>query len=299
MKTSIIDVGTISIKHFIFNGKRQIYFFRDSTIKLGATISGNNLDEDRMNAALTFIKAELDKDAAQKVDKAIICGTDAIRKAANSHVFIDLLKKQTGLDLKVITHDDESLLFGKGLSRVAPDEFAAFAAGGGSFEAIIFKDGKWHSFKFPFGINRLYEFLKDDYEKGVFNNRDSWNRLKRFLTGEIDKAFSGHEYLSVDIAFLSSVLTFITAQKDIIKKGFEKSTIEEHPIFLYVDDYESALQKLIDAGVQKLRENYSSDPNFADHSAIAQTFYLLLARKLGVKKVYPSEFQYVHGLLES
>ena len=51
-------------------------------------------------------------------------------------------------------------------------------------------------------------------------------------------------------------------------------------------------------GVIKLRENFPSDPHFADNSTIAQMFYLMLAKKLGVKMVYPSEFQYVNGLLE-
>jgi exopolyphosphatase/pppGpp-phosphohydrolase len=298
MKISIIDIGSKSIKHFVFDGHKQIYFSRDSTIRLGATMISNNLDQERMGTAIAYVKKELKVDMDKSVGKTIICGTEALRRAGNSARFIELLKKNTGYDLRIITHDDESSLFGKGLSRIAPGDFAAFAAGGGSFEAIILKGHEWHSVKFAFGTNKLYEFLRQDYEKKIYNNKESWDRLREFLKIEIDKAFAINEDLHVDIAFVSSVLTFISAQKNIIKKDFETSDIEEHPIFLYIDDYELAIQKLIDAGIERLAANYPTDPHFADHSSIAQTFYLMLAKKLDVKRIYPSEFQYAHGLVE-
>ncbi len=296
----MIDVGTKSIKHYIFDGKKEVFFRRDSSIKLGEDVlKTNRLDELRVTRAIEHVKKCLDINKKGDVSKTIILGTDALRKAENSSHFIDKIKDETGIDIKIITHEEEAKLLGKAYRDLVRDNFAILDSGGGSTEVVVFKDSNRYIILLPFGVNKIYqEFMKKDYDCEDFNNEESWKKVDDFLEFEVDKVFSDYPDLSVDILFIDGTLTFMTKQNDLLKTKFQKSEIKEHPFRMDMESYIDHVRALKDVGVKKLSENFPQDPGYADNFSIGQSIYFSIAKKLNVKEIYPSELQYTHGLIE-
>ncbi len=300
MRTSIIDIGTKSIKHYIFEGKKEVFFKRESSIKLGEDVlKTNRLEEVGIIRAIEYVKKCLDINNKECVSKTIILGTDALRKAENSNYFIDKLKQETNIDIKIITHEEEAKLLGKAYRDLVKDNFAVLDVGGGSTEVIVFRDGVRYVILLAFGVNRIYqEFLKKDYDYEKFNNEESWEKVNEFLKSDIDKVFSDCSDLSVDILFIDGTLTFMTKQNNLLKTKFQQSGIKEHPFRMDMESYIDHIRALKDVGVKKLAENFPQDPGYADNFAIGQSIYFSIAKKLNVKEIYPSELQYTHGLIE-
>ncbi len=300
MKTSVIDVGTKSVKHYIFDGKKEIFFRRESSIKIGEDVLKTNLlDEGGITRALDYIKSCLEINSKQDVFVTKVIGTDALRKAENSSSFTDKLKEDYGLDIRIITHEEESELLGKAYMGLIDGDFAAANVGGGSTEIIVFKDNVMQSFLLPLGVNKIsQEFLKESYDSGDFNDKESWLKATEFLRTEVESVFSSNPSLKVDSIFLTGVLAFTLKQKELTNAGFEESSVKEHPIKFSVEKYKEYILKLKELGVKNLAANYPIDPGYANNFVIGLEVYSAIVNQLGSQKIYPDEIQYVHGLIE-
>lgn len=299
MKTAVIDVGTKSIKHYIFDGKKEVFFRRDSSIKIGEDVlKTNKLDEAGIKRALDYIKNCLDINSKKGASITKIIGTDALRKAENSSHFIDKLKEETDIDIRIITHEKEGELLGKAYVGLVDGDFAAANVGGGSTEVIVFKNNEMKHFLLPLGVNKInQEFLKKSYEKDNFNDKEAWGNAQEFLRKEVEIAFNSHPSLKVDSIFLTGVLAFTLKQKELANAEFEESDVKEHPIKFSVQKYKEYKERLKDIGVKNLAANYPIDPGYANNFVIGLEVYSAIVDKLDSKIIYPDEIQYVHGLI--
>jgi exopolyphosphatase / guanosine-5'-triphosphate,3'-diphosphate pyrophosphatase len=299
MITSIIDVGTRSIKHFVFDNKTEIYHHKDSSIKLGEYIHDGILDEQGINVSINHIKSEMQKVLQYKIDTTIITATEALRQANNSNEFIKRVKLETDIILKIITHEDETILLGKPFLKILKDNFAVLNIGGGSTEVSVYKHSTWHNIPIKLGVNNINQkFLKNSYEFGIYNDRLAWNQVNEFIRIEIEKAFNSHELLTADNIIITGTLKFISKQQSLIDIEFDKCSVANHPISINIAKYAQYVETLKTIGVKRLAENYPDDPGYADNFAIGQSVYLAIAQKLQGKTIIPSEFQYIHGLLD-
>ncbi|TKJ17659.1 hypothetical protein CEE44_03960 [Candidatus Woesearchaeota archaeon B3_Woes] len=300
MRTSIIDIGTKSIKHYIFEGKKEVFFRRESSIKIGEDVLKTNLlDEKGITRALDYIKGCLDINNKEGVSTTKIIGTDALRKAENSSHFIDKLKEETDIDIRIITHEEEGKLLGKAYAGLVDGDFAAANVGGGSTEVIVFKNNEMKHFLLPLGVNKInQEFLKESYEQDDFNNKEAWGNAQEFLRKQVDAVFNSHPDLKVDSIFLTGVLAFTLKQKELTRADFEESDVKEHPIKFSVQKYKEYKEGLKDIGVKNLAANYPVDPGYANNFVIGLEVYSSIVDRLDSKIIYPDEIQYVHGLIE-
>jgi exopolyphosphatase / guanosine-5'-triphosphate,3'-diphosphate pyrophosphatase len=298
MKISVIDVGTKSIKHHIFDGKKEILLNKDSTIKLGEDLlKTKNLNKSKIKRSIRHIKNLLELNKEKKMDKTILIGTDALRKANNANQFVDELKIKTGLDIEIISHEKEAELLGKSYQGIINKDFAVVDMGGGSTELVIFIDNNVQIFLIPFGVNKLYqEFMKKDYSNNIYNNKLSWEKLNEYINIEIDKILPSN--LHIESFFLNGTLRFMQKQNNLLNTSFLKSDILNHPIKMNLDSYQHHINTLLEVGVDKLRENFLQDPGYADNFAIGQSVYYTIAKKLHAKSMYPSEMTYTQGLVK-
>jgi len=94
------------------------------------------------------------------VDKTIVCATSAIRDSTNKDDFIAHIKNTTGLDVEIITGDEEALLSYKGaISGLAlpPSNMIVLDIGGGSTEISYQANTKFIFHSFQLGAVRLTE----------------------------------------------------------------------------------------------------------------------------------------------
>jgi len=100
MKLSIIDIATQSLKHYIFeqNGEkhRLIYYQRHSEANLGES---DVLSPTTIERNTKILQTCLDWNAAEKVSKIKIVGTEILRKAHNAGDFTSVVRAMSGCDM--------------------------------------------------------------------------------------------------------------------------------------------------------------------------------------------------------
>jgi exopolyphosphatase/guanosine-5'-triphosphate,3'-diphosphate pyrophosphatase len=140
----IIDVGTNSILALIVkSGEGGVSVVSDNkvTTRLGEGLqeSGRLSDEAMMRTAGAVSEIM----SNNKFDRAVIIGTEAVRKAENRSDFANLLKKECGLNLTVISGKTEAELtfYGALFDLGVSGDVLLADIGGGSTELIVSKDG--------------------------------------------------------------------------------------------------------------------------------------------------------------
>ena len=169
----VIDIGSNSIKLLVTSKGEggtlnSILQTTDETrISNGISKDRPRLSDASIEAACRSVgrlKAEAELSGAQSI---AIAATSAVRDANNRQQIADRLKETTGLDLKILTGREEAELIGLGI-RCDPNlgsltDFYVFDLGGGSLEAISFRNGSiGQAVSLPLGCVRLTEkFIKN------------------------------------------------------------------------------------------------------------------------------------------
>ena len=145
-----IDIGTNAVRLLIVEKKkdgslRELCQARAIT-RLGKGMEiGKNLLGDRIDETVSVLAKF--EDECRKFEPLTIrvVATSAVREAANQKVFVSRVKKATGLEVEVISWEEEAGLMVKGvLWKLRDNEKAvlAFDIGGGSTEFILVRDRK-------------------------------------------------------------------------------------------------------------------------------------------------------------
>lgn len=144
MRISSLDIGTNTILLLVaeVDSKGGLNVLRDEH---AFARLGRNVDRDRTIAAESFetslaILARF-KEVSENmhVERIVACGTSALRDAANRTEYLEYIRKQLGLDIRILSGDEEAALTyaGSVAQFVIPDrvqEFAVLDIGGGSTE---------------------------------------------------------------------------------------------------------------------------------------------------------------------
>ncbi len=288
MKISIIDIGTQSLKHYIFEvdgfSKKLIHYKRYSDANLGES---DPLGKEAMDRTIKILQECLLANKSLKVDKLDILGTEILRKANNAHEFVSAVKVLSGHEIGIISHDLEAQYLYEGFVNIVPENFmfAAMNIGGGSTEVVIGdKTSLSVSKKIPFGV----KFLRKSFSK---DNVIDWDAVDNYLDKNINFEHK------VENAFVTGVLDFISTVGPHLGFKFEENNIPNHPIKFTLDSYVSFLEILRNTSVERLKELYPKDPGFGENFAIGQSVYAATARKLEAKNIIPSNNDLTDGVI--
>src|SRR6478672_4923106 len=145
MRVAIIDLGTNSVRFDVQEFERgreaQILHREKLMIRLGqgVFITGR-LDKNAIRRALHAFLRFRQIATDFRVEKIIAFGTSALRDARDSDKLLRQIKSQTGIDVRVITGEEEAKLIAEGvLAHEKPEKgtFALVDIGGGSTEISI------------------------------------------------------------------------------------------------------------------------------------------------------------------
>ncbi|MDD2896214.1 MAG: Ppx/GppA phosphatase family protein [Aliarcobacter sp.] len=184
--TTIIDIGSNSMRMVVLQKSSRFAFNLINETKSKVKISegcyenGGNLQEIPMQRAYESLKSFLNISNALKSRKIICVATSALRDAPNSNIFISRIKKDLGLNIKVIDGEKEAYYGGvAALNLLHDDTFVTVDIGGGSTEFCFVKNGKIEkSISLNIGTVRIKElyFNKEDIEgakKNILDNLKS------------------------------------------------------------------------------------------------------------------------------
>jgi exopolyphosphatase / guanosine-5'-triphosphate,3'-diphosphate pyrophosphatase len=144
MRVAAIDCGTNSIRLLIadIDGNN----FREVVRDMEIVRLGQGVDETGQfhPDAIARTLAAVDKFAAEiakrGVEKIRFCATSATRDATNRHLFVDGVRERLGIELEVITGDEEAALsFAGAIKDLDPSNgpFLVVDIGGGSTEFVF------------------------------------------------------------------------------------------------------------------------------------------------------------------
>jgi len=143
MKVAAIDIGTNSIRLLI--AESLDLSFRTLERKMNITRIGKNLEitgkisKDSTTATSEVLKKYKELMEKNDVDAYRAVGTNAVRKASNSKWFISYIGEETGIEVEVITGEEEAYLNFLGASDdlETDSKMLVLDIGGGSTEFIL------------------------------------------------------------------------------------------------------------------------------------------------------------------
>ena len=186
--TTVIDIGSNSMRMVVLEKSSRFAFSLINETKSRVKISegcyenGGNLQEIPMERAYQSLKSFLNISNALKSRKVLCVATSALRDAPNSKVFLNRVKNDLGLSIKVIDGEKESYFGGVATSNLLhDDEFITIDIGGGSTEFCFVKDKKiLKSISLNIGTVRIKE---------LYFNKNNIKGAKDYILENLRKVF--------------------------------------------------------------------------------------------------------------
>ena len=188
-----VDIGTNAVRLLVVrinpNFSYTIISQEKEVVRLGEQeFKDNTLKPDAIERAIFVCRKFVQLSKTYGANEIIAVGTSAIREAKNQSEFLQRLNKETGLDVQVITGEEEARLICKGVSSGINigDEKAIFIdLGGGSTEIAI---GNQHECFYlnslPLGAIRLTSMFIGEGWTGPVGN-DTYKQIKKYAATKI------------------------------------------------------------------------------------------------------------------
>ena len=175
---AVIDIGSNSARMVVYEKTSRFAFHLLHEAKSKVRISQNayqnsgNLQEIPMQRTFDALSDFLNIASSYKARKILCIATSALRDAPNKHLFINRVKKELGLNIKVIDGAKEAYYGGVACANLLAKQENAMSIdiGGGSTEfSLIHNKNVSNTLSLELGTVRLKElfFDKDDKEGAI------------------------------------------------------------------------------------------------------------------------------------
>jgi exopolyphosphatase/guanosine-5'-triphosphate,3'-diphosphate pyrophosphatase len=196
MRLAVIDLGTNSVRfdvHQIGPGNRIRQLHREKLmVRLGQGVFlDGKLDKEAIRRTVHAFQSFQQTSKDLHAQKIVAFGTSALREASDSEQLLSLIRSETGIDVRVISGQEEARLIAQGIlcnEKLPKGTFALLDIGGGSAEVSICRGRAiLHSESFALGTARLQQiYLKSSPPKSPRPGELSpIEQLRRFIKGTI------------------------------------------------------------------------------------------------------------------
>lgn len=281
-RTAIIDIGSNSARMIIIERTSRFGFYLLEEVKSrvriseGAYENGGNLQPIAMQRAYNALKEFLNIAKSYKVRKILCVATSALRDAPNKSQFINRVKKELKLNIKVIDGKKEAFFGGVAASNLLPvKDGITIDIGGGSTElALISNSTVIDTISLDLGTVRLKELFFDK-EKDI---KDAIIFIKKELE-KIPQNFKN--FIAIGIGGTIRALS-----KSIMQKN--SYPLDKLHAFEYkVEKERKYIEKLIFAPTHKLKKFYIKKDRY-DTIREGSLIFLEILKHLNIKNVITS-----------
>lgn len=144
---AVVDVGSNSVRLVVFEGpsRGRLPIFNEKVLcGLGRSLNETGrLDEKGVERAVLALKrfsALIQRMGVAQVDNV---ATAAVRDAADGDAFVDRVRREVGIELRVLTGKEEAIMAGYGVLASLPNVKGLVGdLGGGSLELVELKNGR-------------------------------------------------------------------------------------------------------------------------------------------------------------
>lgn len=298
---SAIDVGTNSF-HMVTatvddNGILNIISRDKEIVRLGSS-SGDMryLQRDAIKRAVTTLKA-FSKLAKNENSQIRAVATSAVREAKNADEFIELIKRETGIELEVISGVEEARLISLGVIHALPilsNRSLIIDIGGGSTETIITENSEMLMLQ----SNKLGAIrLTKKYFDGIPSTEESIRKCKKFIKGEWAQTIDRINELgfTATVGTSGTLTTLITMAY--LRKNEELPTIpnglevKAKHVLKSIRDIKEA------ASPEKIAQLRGMDSTRADIITAGALIVEVAIEELGIKKFLISNYALREGVV--
>ncbi|MCD8200638.1 MAG: hypothetical protein LUD47_01015 [Clostridia bacterium] len=159
----IIDIGSNSVRLMMSSDGKTLYKEIDTTRLGEGTAKERTLLPAAIDRTVRAVAAFVKKARGEGAEEVYAYATEAVRSASNRDVFTDAVKAACGLEVDVLSGEDEAVLGAKG--ALMGGSGAVIDVGGASAEVSVITDGNIHFAKsFPIGTVRIFDLAGRDFD---------------------------------------------------------------------------------------------------------------------------------------
>ncbi len=295
MRLAVIDCGTNTFRLLIADvqpdGKSTKLAHKERVyVRLGQE-GLNKIGEAPFQRGIATIASFKKKMDEMKVDKFRILGTETFRRASNGRDFVRTAQETTGLEIEVISGDEEARLIHEGVMQAVPPFLGKgliMDIGGGSVEFIICSESEvfWR-YSFPVGVQVLnFEYQKNDpISQGDLAAMD-WH-LEEVLQ-PLASALSRYE---------TPLLFGVSGSFEVVEDMLVER--KHHPLFsiIPVDKYYHLHHRMLRSSADERSKMPKLPPERADLIVSAFVLIDFVIRKAGIRQIITSSYALKEGIL--
>lgn len=287
MLLASIDIGTNSTRYLLAEvAGQQIFTVKCGliTTRLGQGINQGKLLPEAMERTVSALEQFLQELANYQPVRVVVAATSAVRDAQNGAEFLELTRQRTGLDVVVLSGEEEAQASYRGVLAGLPitkQSTLVLDVGGGSTE-IIWPVGQGVRYKsLPVGAVRMTE--------GGRTKEEIKARMAETLEEVYTQVKRGSELVAV-----GGTATTLAA----IALHLERYQPElVHGAFLSTVEIEQILKRLQAAGVEGRKKIIGLQPERADIILAGGMIIQLVLEGLQLKGLTVSETDILQGLV--
>jgi exopolyphosphatase / guanosine-5'-triphosphate,3'-diphosphate pyrophosphatase len=297
---AVIDLGTNTCNLLVANSSSsasfEILYDRKLPVKLGrGGIHKEVLLSDAIERGLEALRKHASTIDQFKVDKVKIIGTSALRGATNSNDFCNLVQKELGWSIEVISGDLEAELIFRGVDLSLPANLGPcliIDIGGGSIEFIVAQNHTIHWKKsFNIGIARVIEAIEisDPITLAQIEKIEKWFTPSLLEINEVCQRFQ----LNTAVGCSGAFDTFMDIyEQEVPDQKVRKAS--ELPIF----ELKKIHQKLIELSSEKRGSLIGMEPLRVEMIVIASVFTNFMVNKLNIEHLIHTPYSLKEGVMD-
>jgi exopolyphosphatase/pppGpp-phosphohydrolase len=141
-----IDIGSNTIEVLVARclpGDLEIIEHQTTMARLGESVDeSGEISRDKLEAAVDTVRTYQELAQQHGAEQILAIATEAMREARNSQDFLDTIKRETGIEVQIISGSTEAALdyYGATYSPDTPPDAGVLDVGGGSSEIVTAKN---------------------------------------------------------------------------------------------------------------------------------------------------------------
>jgi exopolyphosphatase/guanosine-5'-triphosphate,3'-diphosphate pyrophosphatase len=144
MNIAVIDIGTntvlLLVAQFDESGNITPIVYEQRVPRLGKGVDASkNLQLESMQRVIDVLKEYKRLMSSYSLAATVVCGTSAVREAHNRDVLVEMIRREVGFELEILSGEDEALWAYRGAFSGVPEVQRATVVdiGGGSTEITL------------------------------------------------------------------------------------------------------------------------------------------------------------------
>ena len=293
MRAAVIGIGSNSVRSLLADVSgadfQRLWRDREGTRLFAGLDGAGNLNRDAMDKTVSAVRRMASEVRQKGAEELAIFATSAARDAANGREFMEEVKQEAGVPLRIISGEEEAELSFLGASAaLSADRCGMIDIGGGSTEiAIGTRAGIECAFSCQMGAVRLYRRLRLEHP-------DDMKPVEVAAAEILDEHLRSFRELELPKAWVGTGGTFTTLAAMVLEQPWTDRT-HVHGTSITSTEIRDIGEKLAGMKVEERIKLPGLQPSRADIVVHGICILLGVMERLGMNRITVSEWGNLDG----